>query len=66
MLGEVALIPQREVSGTFVVRVDGKVVWDRRDERTPGFPEAKLLKQLVRNEIAPEQDLGHSEPRKET
>ena len=56
-----ALIPQREISGTFIVRVDDTVVWDRRDERTQGFPEAKVLKQLVRDQISPEQNLGHSD-----
>jgi len=60
-VGEVALIPQREKAGTFVVRVDDKVVWDRKESDTPGFPEAKDLKNRIRNIIAPEKDLGHSE-----
>ncbi|CAM9127033.1 unnamed protein product, partial [Heterosigma akashiwo] len=35
------------------------IVWDRKNEG--GFPEAKVLKQRVRDEIAPERNLGHSE-----
>jgi selenoprotein W-related protein len=60
-VGEVALIPQRDVSGTFIVRVNGKIIWDRTQESTKGFPEAKTLKQLIRDEISPEKSLGHSD-----
>ena len=60
-IGEVALIPSRAGAGTFVVRVNENVVWDRRREETPGFPEAKRLKQLVRDILEPEMDLGHSD-----
>jgi selenoprotein W-related protein len=55
-LGEVALVPG--AGGTFVVRVDGEVVWDRSAQ---GFPEIRQLKQLVRDRIAPDKDLGHSD-----
>ncbi len=57
-LGEVALLPGRE-GGVFVVRVDGEVVFDRR--REGGFPELRLLKQAVRDRIAPGRSLGHSD-----
>jgi len=56
-LGEVALIPG--TSGVFEVRVQEKTVWSR--EQQGRFPEAKELKQLVRDVIAPEKDLGHSD-----
>eukprot|EP01041_Mallomonas_annulata_P013164 gene13164-27848_t len=62
-VGEVALIPQNLISGTFIVRINEKVIWDRKNELTKGFPEAKELKNLVRNEIAPNKSLGHSEPK---
>jgi selenoprotein W-related protein len=39
--------------------VDGVVVWNRKDEGR--FPEMKELKQRIRDEIAPERDLGHSD-----
>ncbi len=56
-LGEVALIPG--TGGVFEVRVKEKTIWSR--ERLGRFPEVKELKQLVRDEVAPEKDLGHSE-----
>lgn len=57
-LTEVALRPSR-VAGTFVIRLNGEVIWDRKEQQ--GFPEAKELKQLVRNRIAPGKSLGHSD-----
>ncbi len=56
-LGEVALIPG--TGGVFDVRVKEKTIWSR--ERVGRFPEIKELKQLIRDEVAPEKDLGHSE-----
>jgi selenoprotein W-related protein len=58
-LGEVALIPG--TGGIFEVRVDEEVVWSRKIEG--GFPEIKVLKQRVRDKVAPEKDLGHSDKR---
>ncbi|MQA87039.1 MAG: SelT/SelW/SelH family protein [Streptosporangiales bacterium] len=55
-LGEAALVPG--TGGVFVVRLDGDVIWDRRQR---GFPELRELKQLVRDRIAPDRDLGHSD-----
>ncbi len=57
-LGAVTLRPS-EIGGTFRVTVDGVQVWDRK---TAGrFPEMKELKQAVRDQIAPERNLGHSD-----
>jgi selenoprotein W-related protein len=56
-LGEVALQPGS--GGVFIVRVDGVEIWNRATEGR--FPEAKELKQRVRDIIAPERDLGHSD-----
>ncbi len=56
-LGEVALIPG--TGGIFEVRVDEEVVWSRKIEG--GFPEIKVLKQRVRDKVAPAKDLGHSD-----
>ncbi len=56
---EVALAPDHESPGQFVVRVGGTVVWDRSADG--GFPEAKVLKQRVRDLVEPDRDLGHSE-----
>lgn len=58
-LAEVALQPG--TGGIFEVRVDDQLVWSRADAAR--FPDIKELKQLVRDQIAPEKDLGHSEKR---
>ena len=58
---EVSLVPIAEPAGTFTVRLNDQVIWDRRDPLTPGFPEAKDLKQRVRDVVAPERGLGHSD-----
>lgn len=56
-LGEVALLPGR--GGIFEVRVDGETVFSRA--ASGRFPEAKELKQLVRDRVAPGRGLGHSD-----
>lgn len=56
-LGGVALVPGS--GGVFDVRVDGDAVWSRKAQGR--FPEIKELKQLVRDRVAPEKDLGHSD-----
>ncbi len=55
-LGSVTLVPDA-TGGVFEVKVDGKLIWSRKDYGR--FPEMKELKQLVRDEVAPERDLGH-------
>jgi selenoprotein W-related protein len=47
--------------GTFIISVDNNIIWDRKDASTPGFPETKVLKQIIRDQISPARDLGHSE-----
>jgi selenoprotein W-related protein len=56
-LGEVALLPGS--GGVFEVRLDGETIWSRRERGR--FPESRELKQLVRDRIAPERSLGHSD-----
>jgi selenoprotein W-related protein len=56
-IAEVAIAPAE--SGTFEIIAQGTQVWDRKTDG--GFPEAKELKKRVRNVIAPEKDLGHSD-----
>jgi selenoprotein W-related protein len=56
-LGEVALIPG--TGGVFEIRVAGEPIWSRKTEGR--FPEAKEVKQRVRDRIAPGRDLGHSD-----
>jgi selenoprotein W-related protein len=56
-IGEVALQPG--TGGVFEVRAEGTTVWSRAHEGR--FPDAKELKQRVRDRIAPEKDLGHAD-----
>lgn len=56
-LGQVALAPAS--GGTFHITCDGVQVWERKADG--GFPEAKVLKQRIRDLIDPARDLGHNE-----
>lgn len=56
-LGEVALVPG--TGGIFEVRVDGGLLWSRKDKGR--FLDIKELKQLVRDRVAPGRDLGHTD-----
>ena len=56
-LGAVSLIPS--TGGAFEITLDGETIWERK--RDGGFPEAKVLKQRVRDHAWPERDLGHSD-----
>ena len=58
-LGEVALRPA--TGGVFTVVVDDTVVWDRATDG--GFPEITVLKRAVRDLVAPDKPLGHSDHR---
>ncbi|NIP30463.1 MAG: SelT/SelW/SelH family protein [Candidatus Dadabacteria bacterium] len=54
-LSEVSLIPGN--GGIFEIRLKDFVLWSR--EETGKFPEIKELKQIVRDHISPNKDLGH-------
>jgi len=56
-LGSVTLVPG--TGGIFEIRVNETLVWERK--RDGGFPEAKVLKQRVRDVIDPSRDHGHSD-----
>ena len=57
-LQEVSLRPS-EVSGRFQVFLNDEIIFDRK--REGHFPEAKELKQIVRDIVSPERSLGHSD-----
>ena len=61
-IGEMSLQP--DTGGVFDVFVNGKQIWSRKDAGR--FPDIKELKQLVRDEIDPDKDLGHSDRKAET
>jgi selenoprotein W-related protein len=56
-LGGVTLVPG--TGGIFEVRLDGEVLWSRKAEGR--FPELRELKQRLRDRIAPDRPLGHSD-----
>ena len=56
-LGGVALVPG--TGGVFAVRVDGETIWSREAEGR--FPDIKELKQRVRDRVAPDKPLGHTD-----
>ena len=60
-LGSVTLVPN-DIGGVFEVRVDGDLIWSRAEKGH--FPEIKELKQLVRDRVAPDRDLGHVDDKK--
>ena len=43
--------------GIFEITLDGEVIWERK--RDGGFPDIKVLKQIVRDRIDPDRSLGH-------
>lgn len=58
-IGEVALVPGS--GGIFEVRLDGEKLWNKKEAGR--YSEPKEIKQLVRDRIAPDKDLGHSDRR---
>ena len=54
-LGSVTLKPG--TGGIFEIAIDGELIWERR--RDGGFPDVKTLKQMVRDRVDPDRDLGH-------
>ncbi|HRX59833.1 MAG TPA: SelT/SelW/SelH family protein [Candidatus Competibacter sp.] len=56
-LGEVALRPG--TGGVFEIRLGEELIWSRKQEGR--FPEAKEIKQRIRDYVAPARSLGHSD-----
>ena len=56
-LGEVALRPG--TGGVFEIRLGEELIWSRKQEGR--FPEAKEIKQRIRDHVAPARALGHSD-----
>lgn len=56
-IGEIALIPGK--GGIFEISIDGRMMWSHASERR--FPEAKEIKQKIRDVICPDKSLGHSD-----
>jgi selenoprotein W-related protein len=56
-LAEVALIPG--TGGIFEIRLNNELLFSRKEMGR--FPEAKEVKQLIRDKIDPDRSLGHSD-----
>ena len=61
-LGEVALRPST-TSGDFRIEINGELIYDRKV--AGAFLEIKVLKQMVRDKIAPHKNLGHADAKTE-
>lgn len=48
-----------EIAGRYIISLDGEKLFDRKQEGR--FPEIKELKQLVRDKVNPDKNLGHSD-----
>ncbi|GAA3737412.1 Rdx family protein [Salinactinospora qingdaonensis] len=59
-LGEVALVPG--TGGIFEVRLDDETLWSRKERGA--FPELPEMKRMVRDQIAPDRSLGHTDRHK--
>jgi len=57
-IGSATLTPDAS-GGVFEVRIEGELIWSRKEQKR--FPEITELKQPVRDRIAPERSLGHSD-----
>ncbi len=54
-LSDVSLVPG--TGGVFQIDYDSEILWERK--RDGGFPDAKILKQRVRDRLDPGRDMGH-------
>jgi selenoprotein W-related protein len=57
-LGSITLTPD-VTGGVFEVRVDDEQIWSRKEMGL--LPDIKELKRLVRDHIAPDRSLGHTD-----
>lgn len=55
LAGGITLIP--DTGGVFQIHCNGVPIWDCKTDG--GFPDAKVLKQRVRDQIDPTRNLGH-------
>ena len=54
-VSEVRLVPG--TGGVYSIEIDDQLIWERK--RDGGFPDAKLIKQKVRDYAWPDKELGH-------
>lgn len=56
---EGVLLKPSETAGKFTISIDETVIVDRKADG--GFPEITALKRLVRDRVAPDKPLGHTD-----
>ncbi|MGH8529597.1 MAG: SelT/SelW/SelH family protein [Nevskiales bacterium] len=56
-LGAVSLVPG--TGGIYQIRLDGEILLDRK--LLGHFPDIREIKQILRDRIAPNRDLGHTD-----
>jgi selenoprotein W-related protein len=52
-----ALTLRPGTGGIFEIHCDGELIWERK--RDGGFPDSRVLKQMIRDRIDPGRSLGH-------
>jgi selenoprotein W-related protein len=57
-IGALTLVPDR-TGGAFEIHCNQTRIWSRKENG--GFPEITELKRLVRDQIAPDRELGHTD-----
>ena len=57
-LGGVMLVSGDD-AGVFDITIGSSTIWSRKEHGR--FPDIKELKQLVRDHVAPDKDLGHAD-----
>lgn len=72
-INEISLLPNNDAPGTFKVSLSNgdshRIIYQKRMKKTTepqtepwyydGFPDSKFLKVLIRNEIMPNEQMGH-------
>lgn len=53
------MLQPSEVNGRFTISIDGMEIFDRK--KSGGFPDTRVLKQMIRDVVNPGKDLGHSD-----
>ncbi len=53
------LLKPSVIAGRFIISINEEKLFDRKEQQR--FPDIKELKQLVRDKVAPEKSLGHSD-----
>lgn len=48
-----------EIAGRYNIRINDETVFDRKEQGR--FPEIKELKQMIRDKVSPDKDLGHAD-----